>query len=588
MDTNIRRDPPPPKSGGKILRPRRHAVAPRTPYERPNLRENSPLQQQNPNWISRLILSPTRMVVSGTGKILSTVFGADSDDDDSSVSDSSSNDEVDDEIDTYIDGDDNSFQEDGEEEKNEATIIWRSQTKSNIEQLIRQETFSREEGDWLITTIKSRVVDPSITVGTEDQGLIETPSRAAGNDGAIADLRSTAIMEARKWLEDKKLGSNSTSKLNFGTSSRSREIMPYVTESELGSPVDVAKSYMQTRPAWASPSVNHMESKSPFISGMQLFKDGSPYSIGANAASSSKKKRDYSGTGSWNILEEIRKVRSKASEEMLRTLPSKIDWSSFTSEHKSRSNLFAVDRPDAVLAIEANNSAKPVDESLNLTTGAIGVSSVPLPVSKTTAQDELPDEALSNPIAPASEQTKDVEADCIIQETRTLDVDIDGHKDTNGTVQHDLDELHDASIPDENHLAQQVPETDAVAANGLPSSGSSPVEQDGKQNSPPHLKEHNPSATDNNKIDDTNTVGTHELLSEASVDVPTAYENEHSIPSASQNSSSMYVEGSLTQGPTRAASKRKVTARKFAEDTEEKQSVKKVGRQTKRGRGRGK
>lgn len=60
-----------PRSGGKVVRGRRVA-APRTPYERPRL--TNPGASENPSWLSRLFYSPTRLIASGAGKILSTVF----------------------------------------------------------------------------------------------------------------------------------------------------------------------------------------------------------------------------------------------------------------------------------------------------------------------------------------------------------------------------------------------------------------------------------------------------------------------------------------------------------------------------------
>jgi len=42
-----------------------------------------------------------------------------------------------------------------------------------------------------------------------------------------------------------------------------------------GSPVDVAKSYMRSRPPWSSPSVDH--TKPPTLSGIQLFKEETPH-----------------------------------------------------------------------------------------------------------------------------------------------------------------------------------------------------------------------------------------------------------------------------------------------------------------------
>lgn len=50
-------------------------------------------------------------------------------------------------------------------------------------------------------------------------------------------------------------------------------------------------------------------------------------------------KRDSPATGSWNIQEEIRRVRTKATEEMLRSIPStRIDWSAFALENRSTLN----------------------------------------------------------------------------------------------------------------------------------------------------------------------------------------------------------------------------------------------------------
>lgn len=59
-------------------------------------------------------------------------------------------------------------------------------------------------------------------------------------------------------------------------------------DEEMGSPVDVAKSYMRARPPWASPSTNNFEFKSPSPLGLQLFKEETSYSITGNPLSSSK------------------------------------------------------------------------------------------------------------------------------------------------------------------------------------------------------------------------------------------------------------------------------------------------------------
>ncbi|BBG95393.1 Protein KAKU4, partial [Prunus dulcis] len=130
------------RSGGKIVRPRRVAGA-RTPYDRPRLANPGP---ENPNWFSRLIYSPTRMIASGAGKIISSVFSPDS------SSSSSSEDGTDDED---VDDDDISTQEDDGLNKRNGTsgklsffrkeppaTLGKSDNKHVIEQLLMQETFS--------------------------------------------------------------------------------------------------------------------------------------------------------------------------------------------------------------------------------------------------------------------------------------------------------------------------------------------------------------------------------------------------------------------------------------------------------------
>jgi hypothetical protein len=81
-------------------------------------------------------------------------------------------------------------------------------------------------------------------------------------------------------------------------------------------------------------------------------------------------KRESPGTGSWNIQEEIRRVRSKATEEMLRTLPSsKIDRSAFSLEHKSSPNSLVTEKLDDSKGDKMLTSTQPVDASLNLAIG---------------------------------------------------------------------------------------------------------------------------------------------------------------------------------------------------------------------------
>lgn len=86
-------------------------------------------------------------------------------------------------------------------------------------------------------------------------------------------------------------------------------------------------------------------------------------------------KRETFSAGSWNIQEEIRRVRSKATENMLRTLPStRIDLSSFALEPKTFQHSFVTDKIIGGNGdrMHASNSLTPtelVDASVNLAAG---------------------------------------------------------------------------------------------------------------------------------------------------------------------------------------------------------------------------
>ncbi|KAM1224700.1 hypothetical protein ACFX2G_044513 [Malus domestica] len=439
------------RSGGKIVRPRRYAGA-RTPYDRP--RFVNPAPPENPNWFSRLIYSPTRKIASGAGKIISSVFGPDS----SSSSSSSSEDGTDDEADD--DNEDISTQEDdglnkrngtSEEikflEKEPPATLGKSNKKHVIEQLLMQETFSREECDRLIKIIKSRVV-----------GF----TNAEGAENTRPDVESP-VMEAKKWLSEKRLGSTSKPVLDHGTHTLSALMFPQGGEDEGGSPVDVAKVYMRARPPWASPSIKHGELRSPSSIGMQLFNEETPYSTVGNSVSTSKLKRDAPATGSWNIQEEIRRVRSKATEELLRSLPStRIDWSTSALEKRSVLGSFPGGQREDDVGDKLHNSKNAVGSNLTLSLGitasngsdgnnpssAFSVSEktqyglqkedLPLPDSDAASMGGKGDASCSqNALEEMLSSGQRLEASEDIK-TAPSDVgagDFDGHKDTNGSEQ---------------------------------------------------------------------------------------------------------------------------------------------------------
>ncbi|KAH9620696.1 hypothetical protein KSS87_017861 [Heliosperma pusillum] len=257
-------------AGGKITRNRRPPPSSRTPYTRPSIPPPSQEHEdiENPNWLSNLIY-PAKVIASGAGKFFS--FFA-NDDSSSSEDDSENDDDEGEEVEN--DGSDKAF-----------SPSCKSEHKRKIEELVLDETFSREEGDQLIRLIKSRIIGTPPT-------------------------RNKAVMEAKKWLLEKRSGSKKKLETELDSSSQ-------FTRSEKGSPADMAKSYMQNRPAWASPSSKHAEFVSPSTLSKLHFKEETPTST----LRSSELKRSSFAAGSWNLLDEIRRVRTKATEEFLAATP---------------------------------------------------------------------------------------------------------------------------------------------------------------------------------------------------------------------------------------------------------------------------
>ncbi|KAL9439812.1 hypothetical protein AB3S75_018643 [Citrus x aurantiifolia] len=599
-----------PRSGGKMVRARRTG-GPKTPYDRPQSSPNSSPNPQNPNWLSRLIYSPTRMLATGAGKLLSSVFTND-DSSSSSSSDSDSEEDIDDENENDAT---DTMKKKGildiieHVRSAQQPTVGKSETKRLIEQLLVQVTFSREECNRLTGIIKSRVVDSPVIGDTEDWRLSEPRNRTIGSDVDIPDYRCTAVMEAKRWLEEKKSGSSPNSELELGTCALNSAMSPHVYKDELGSPVDMAKSYMQTRPPWASPSANHIECGSPSPTGIQLFKEETPYSTGYTSFTSSKMKKDSPASGSWNILEEIRKVRSKATEEMLRTPPSsKIDWSSFALENKSISNSLMANEALTSLRDKVHSSAKPVAASVNVATGLSTSYGFPVPQ---VAQDMLPKGAVPpNPATAASEQNQALEGIQSMMGTtgrlssgqivKSLDdiktasqsdadaANIDGPNETNGST-HPFstlvggtaeDLLNKQKCPTSKELTGK---SGSFAVNGFPTSESSlSPGQDREQDSRPSNENHNPVASGHDKVPPSAPTGeAGENLSEASIDVPDTHQND-SIATCSQNSSSMQKEGLSQDLITPSTKRRKTTG------AAEEQQGKKPSRYNRRGKGRGK
>lgn len=79
-------------------------------------------------------------------------------------------------------------------------------------------------------------------------------------------------------------------------------------------------------------------------------------------------KRDTPTTGSWNIQEEIQRVRAKATEEMLRNLPSKrVDWSVSSLDKNTSTNSLVSESIEADVKDKMQSSTENADASLHTT-----------------------------------------------------------------------------------------------------------------------------------------------------------------------------------------------------------------------------
>ncbi|CAL5439761.1 unnamed protein product [Camellia sinensis] len=414
--------------------------------------------------------------------------------------------------------------------------LGKSETKHVIETLLMQETFSREECDRLIKIINSRVIDDSTIEEGQDARLGGIPSRTIGNGVCNTsytdsrDLCSKAVMEAKQWLEEKKVASSSKLDLDHGICALNSVVLPQVAKGGLGSPVDMAKWYMQARPPWASPSKDYVEFRTPSPMGREILKEETPF-IAGNALSSSKQKMYSLASGSWNIQEEIRRVRSKATEDMLKTPSStKIDMSSFALEPKSiqkslLSGKTELGRGDKVNDLNLLPATKSIDVSSELVAGVTTCQGLPVSVVEMTQDSSWNADLSSQPVIFSSAQNQDSEAIWTVEGEEPA-----ASKSPNLALEQDLR----SSDKTCSNAKEETESRGKQNANGFPYSGYSSFAGDTKANPrPSDDKNHDKLA---NKVPPGEE--TCKLLCEASVDVPVLYET-NSVASGSDHSSSM-------------------------------------------------
>ncbi|KAI3852906.1 hypothetical protein MKW92_028878 [Papaver armeniacum] len=334
--------------GGKMSRGRR--IVNYSPYARPSPAPAASSSSQSTEitmngWFSGFVVPASRMIANGAGKIVSTVFGSqdshsssdnDSDDDDDEDIDSIEESDSDDNNDHISQGSDginqNTIESHGTKflETQPLAVVRRSESKLQIERLLMQETFSRDECNRLTKIIQSRVVECHASREGEiaSQGAAQFGEEARKSNSylgyGVDSLSSgplavhyAAIMESKKWLEEKR--SESSPKLeNSPLALTASPFNKYinVTEGEVGSPVLMAKTYMRSRPPWASPSSSHVGFRTPSPIRMPLVKEETPISD-RSALSSKFARRSPLANNSQEILAELRRVRLKSEKAML-------------------------------------------------------------------------------------------------------------------------------------------------------------------------------------------------------------------------------------------------------------------------------
>ncbi|KAJ6925057.1 LOW QUALITY PROTEIN: hypothetical protein NC652_018105 [Populus alba x Populus x berolinensis] len=504
-------------------------------------------------------------------------------------------------------------------------VEWKTATLRVIAQLLMQETFSREECDRLTHIIKSRVVDSHITGSTKDGRLSKTLDKTVGNDVDTPDICNTAVTEAKKWFEGKKLGSNSKS-VEYGTCVLNTA--PHATEGETGSPVDLAKSYMRERhlglllPLTSSNCNHRHQWEKSFLSNTIFsqwqvivpIKVIDPFIafVVVKGSWSLILNRDFLVTGSWNIQEELRKVRSRATEEMLRTRPSsKMDWSALASGYKGGPIVLgAGEFCDAKNKL--SNFTQLIDVPLKWGSAEhnSGFTDTQMAQVRLQNDDFSPNAATSVPekSQDCGMALKGYQAMNNSSFQKNADAAIANSPKDIEETSHPLSSRMERTVQGKSFKSDAIPDSmlhevnfsaskevagrdDSVTVNGFPSSASSlPEAQEREQKSMLSGEEHNPVGPDHDKM--TRTAPAEEtckLLSEASMEVPNVNEND-SVATDYQDSSSMHQEGSLqaqAQALAQPNPKRGLGSRTTG--VSEKQQGRIVSsRYNKRGRGRGK
>ncbi|KAG0468428.1 hypothetical protein HPP92_017756 [Vanilla planifolia] len=324
--------------GGKILRTR-CLNQPFSPYRGPSsstahlpLPPTESQTESRPSWLLG--------VISGAGKLISSVLG--SEQSDSSISECSSAGSSEGVYDYSPDEhEDCLLTDDGFKMRGSVTdtnvellaIVPTSERKLVIQQLLMQDSFTSDECNKMIEIIQSRVVDFPNS-GADDQtqndiqervtsvgswhyfdqnaNLSRTPYYSSSDRSAFShriysheaispDCRNKAVVEAESWFEEKKLLPTPAYDQECGPCILNTDMNQYNFGSDDGSSDEIAISYMQSLTP-SSSSFNTHGFETPPSSGKHFTCD-----MGTCLLPTSKgMKRGYVAIGSWNSKENCR------------------------------------------------------------------------------------------------------------------------------------------------------------------------------------------------------------------------------------------------------------------------------------------
>ncbi|KQJ85075.1 uncharacterized protein LOC100846879 isoform X2 [Brachypodium distachyon] len=401
---------------------------------------------RSPGWLSTIVTGAKRVITS-------VLF--------SSQEETASAEEEEEEEEEEEDGEEESGNEDARD--SHRAIVPYSESKIAIEEMVMKETFSRDECDKMVKLLQSRVVDSKLPEAYEYGTPKEIPTRdaSAGNDftgawrtlnrnrnipesspfssigcgnfspasplHASPELCNAAVTEAKKWLEEKRQGLGT--KPENGPCTLNTDMLNSDFEFDKGSPVDLAKSYMQSLPPWQSPLLGSRKLKTPPSGGVHFNDEGKSKFFSSTKVTT---KDDFiSSSNFWENLEELRRSRIGFSE----TYPD----ASKLKHNGSTSKLFDID-----VSVFSSGTREEVRESMQSSKGS----------DKAAAVE--PANGCSLPIAPTNDGN-DGAVDSV-----------DPAKDSGNQVRecHAASEVHPDAVPQGNHMPPTSDTKDAAGLSG--------------------------------------------------------------------------------------------------------------------------